>query len=207
MWHAIKRFLSLTGLLCGFVWSGAAFGDESPDLQVGDAAPEFQCVDDRRRLWSSRDFLGKKTIVVFFYPSDFSFCCTRQAVRYRDRVRDFRNLGVEVVGISGDAVEAHRLFQSIHKLSFPLLSDSDGEVARKFGVPLRAGGKAMIADEEGQTIVDDDGRAVKVSRTVTTARWTFVINQEGRVIYRDTEVSPVKDSQEVLEFVRKLRAR
>ena len=206
MWYATRQFFSLTVLFCGFVSAGTTFGDESPGLQVGDAAPEFQCVDDRGRLWNSADVIGKKTIVIFFYPSDFSFCCTRQAVRYRDRVRDFRNLGVEVVGISGDAVEAHRLFQSIHKLNFPLLSDGDGAVAQKFGVPLRAGGKAMIADEEGHSIVDDDGRAVKVSRTVTTARWTFVISQEGRVIYRDTEVSPVKDSQEVLEFVRKLRA-
>ena len=206
MWHATRLLFSLTGILCGHLWAATSFGDESADLQVGDAAPEFQCVDDRGRLWNSGDFLGKKAVVVFFYPSDFSFCCTRQAVRYRDRVRDFRNLGVEVVGISGDGVEAHRLFQSIHKLNFPLLSDSDGDVARKFGVPLRSGGKAMIADASGQTIVDDDGRAVKVSRTVTAARWTFVISQEGRVIYRDTEVSPVKDSQEVLEFVRKLRA-
>lgn len=206
MWHAIQRFLSFTGLMCGFVWSGAAFGDESPDLQVGDAAPEFQCVDDRGQLWNSADFLGKKSVVVFFYPSDFSFCCTRQAVRYRDRVRDFRNLGVEMVGVSGDVAEAHRLFRSTHKLNFPLPSDGEGEVARKFGVPLRAGGKAMIADEEGHSTVDDEGRAIKISRTVTAARWTFVISQEGRVIYRNTEVSPVKDSQEVLEFVRKLRA-
>ena len=69
MWHAIQRFLSFTGLLCGFVWSGAAFGDESPGLQVGDAAPEFQCVDDRGQLWNSADFLGKKSVVIFFYPA------------------------------------------------------------------------------------------------------------------------------------------
>ncbi len=205
MWYATKWF-SVTGLLCGFVLMGNTYGDESASVQVGDAAPEFQCVDDRGQNWNSKDIVGEKMLVVFFYSSDFSFCCTRQAVRYRDRMRDFRNLGVEVVGISGDAVEAHRLFRSIHKLNFPLLADGDGDVARKFGVPLRAGGKAMIADESGQSIVDDEGRAVKVSRAVTAARWTFVISPEGRVIYRDTEVSPVKDCQEVLEFVRKLRA-
>ena len=199
MWHAIKRFLSLTGFLCGFVWSGAAFGDQSAGLQVGDAAPEFQCLDDRGQLWNSADFIGKKAVVVFFYPSDFSFCCTRQAVRYRDRVGEFRDLDVEVVGISGDAVEAHRQFQAAHKLNFPLLSDAKGDVARKFGVPLRDGGKAMIAVP---------GNAMNaVPREVTAARWTFVINQKGRVIYRETEVAPKKDSQEVLEFVRKLRAR
>ena len=196
MWHATK-LLSVTGLVCGFIWIGTAFGDESPGLQVGDVAPEFQCVDDRGQLWNSADFLGKKSVVVFFYPSDFSFCCTRQAVRYRDRVDEFRDLDVEVVGISGDAVEAHRQFQAAHKLNFPLLSDAKGDVARKFGVPLRDGGKAMIAAP---------GNVMNaIPREVTAARWTFVINQKGQVIYRETEVAPKKDSQEVLEFVRKLR--
>ena len=145
MWHAIQRFLSITGLLYGFVWSGAAFGDESSDLQVGDATPEFQCRDDRGQLWNSGDFLGKKMVVVFFSPSDFSFCCTRQAVRYRDREGEFRDLGVEVVGISGDAVELHRQFQAAYKLNLLLLSDANEDIARKFGVPLRDGGKTMIA--------------------------------------------------------------
>lgn len=204
--HTSSRF-TLLALVCGWSLVGPANSAEELVLQIGDPVPEFQCRDDQGEPWTSRDHVGKQLLVVFFYPSDFSFCCTRQAVRYRDRLRDLRDQGVEVIGISGDAVEAHRQFQATHRLNFSLLSDGDGEVARKFGVPLRVGGKAMIADEDGQAIVDAEGRSVKVSRNVTAARWTFVINQEGRVIYRETEVSPVKDSQVVLEFVRQLRAK
>ena len=91
-----------------------------------------------------------------------------------------------------------RLFQHTHKLNFSLLSDDDGQIARQFGVPLRIGGKAVIENAQGTS--------TKVLRQVTAARYTFVINKEGRVIYRATEVSPVKDSQEVLEFLRKRNA-
>ena len=189
------QLLVLTGILSGLLWADASHGG---DLQVGNVAPEFQCLDDQGQIWKSRDHVGKQLVVVYFYPSAFSFCCTRQAVRYRDRLRDICNEGAEVVGVSGDAVEAHRLFQATHKLNFSLLSDEDGNIARQFGVPLRIGGKAIIENAQGTSI--------KVLRQVTAARCTFVIDKDGRVIYRETEVSPVKDSQEVLEFLRKLNA-
>lgn len=206
MWQLPSRIM-VAALFCGWLLAASPSRAEEPSLTIGDRVPEFQCRDDQGRLWKSREHIGQRILVIYFYPSDFSFCCTRQAVRYRDRLRELCDQGVEVAGISGDTVEAHRQFQATHKLNFPLLSDVDGEVARTFGVPLRSGGKAMIADENGQAIVDLEGRSVKFSRKVTAARWTFVVNQEGHVIYRETEVSPVKDSQVVLEFVRKLRAK
>ena len=194
----VRRLFTMTGFLCGLLLTGAVSRGEEQSLQVGEPAPAFQCLDDQGRVWKSRDHVGKTMLVVYFYPSDFSFCCTRQAVRYHDRLRDICNEGAEVVGISGDAVEAHRLFQATHKLDFSLLSDDDGNIARQFGVPLRIGGKAVIEKDHGQSI--------KVPRQVTAERTTFVINKEGRIIYRDNEVSPVKDCQEVLEFLRKRNA-
>jgi peroxiredoxin Q/BCP len=194
------------GLMFGVLCTAVVRGDDGQTLEVGDRLPEFQCLDEYGLTWNSRTHVGKQLLVVYFYPSDFSFCCTRQAQRYRDRLRDFCFEGAEVVGVSGDAVSAHRQFQATHDLGFSLLSDADGQVARKFGVPLRAGGKAMIADEEGHTVVDAEGKAVSIARKVTTGRWTFVIDEQGRVLYRNTEVSPVKDSQEVLEFIRQYRA-
>ena len=192
MGRASRSFVT-TGLLWGSILASIASGDE---LLVGDAVPEFKGLDDQGQLWDSRDHIGKqKYLVVYFYHSDFSFCSTRQAVRYRDRLGEFQNLGVEVVGVSGDAVEAHRLFQEKLSLKFPLLSDGNGDVARKFGVPLRSGGKALIVNAKGQAAI--------VPRDFTAAHWTFVIGKDGRVLYRETEVSPVKDCQEVLEFLRK----
>ena len=194
------RLFTITGLLSGFLLAGAASrGDEG--LQVGNLVPDFKCLDDQGQIWDSREHVGKKLIVVYFYQSDFAFCCTRQAVRYRDCDRDLANQGVEVVGISGDVVAAHRMFKETHRLNYALLSDFEGHVARKFGVPLRAGGKAMVKDAEGKEVVDADGVAITVRRDFTATRQTFVIGKDGRIVYQDATVSPVKDSQEVLDFL------
>ena len=157
-------------------------------------------------MWDSRDHIGKNVVVLYFYRSDFSFGCTRQALRYRDCQKQLADQGAEVVGISGDAVRAHRMFKEAHQLNFALLADCNGNVAGKLGVPMRAGGKAMIADADGNAKVDANGQAIAVSRNVTAARWTFIVGKDGRIVYREVDVSPVKDNQEVLEFLRKLNA-
>ena len=202
----IASLIAMTALLIGssLIDSTNCWGYQAA-LNVGAQAPEFECLNDQGQIWNSSDHIGKRTLVVYFYPSDFSFCGTRQACRYRDHLCELSSHDVDVVAISGDAVEAHRLFQATHTLNFSLLSDGDGEVARKFGVPLREGGKAMIAGAKGQPVINQVGRAVSIPRAFTEANWTFIINQEGRVVYRDTQVSPVKDSQNVLEFIRNLK--
>ena len=200
MRHATRLF-TMTGLLGVFLLAGTASGGDENALQVGDSVPDFKCLDDQGLIWDSREHVGKKPIVVYFYPSDFAFCCTRQAVRYRDSQRALANFDVEVIGISGDVVAAHRMFKETHRLNCALLADFEGNVARKFGVPLRAGGKAMVKDADDKEVVDADGAAIKVRRDFTAERWTFVIGKDGRIVYRDTAVSPVKDSQEVLEFL------
>lgn len=200
MRHSTRLF-TITGLLSAFLLAGTAGGGDENSLQVGDLVPEFKCLDDQGQIWDSRDHVGKKVVVVYFYPSDFAFCCTRQAVRYRDGQRELAAHGVEVVGVSGDVVAAHRMFKETHRLNFALLADFEGNVARKFGVPMRAGGKAMVKDADGMSLVGKDGAAIKVRRDFTAERSTFVIGKDGRIIYRESAVSPVKDSQEVLEFL------
>ncbi len=148
MWH-FTRFLKMTGLWNVSLWSvsllvGAALGDDPKCLQVGDSIPEFQCLDDQGKMWDSREYAGKHMLVIYFYPSDFAFCCTSQAQRYRDCQRELADQGVKLIGISGDTVLAHGMFKTTCSLNFPLLADVDGSIARKFGVPLRSGGKAML---------------------------------------------------------------
>ena len=87
---------------------------------------------------------------------------------------------------------------SEHKLKFRLLSDPKGDVARQFGVPLRAGGKAMANVA--------DGHRIGFPREVTTARWTFIVDTDGRVIYREADVNPIGDTRLVLEFLPRWRA-
>lgn len=197
MRHATRLF-TLTGLLSGWLLAGAVSLAEEQTLQLGDLVPVFECLDDQGQIWDSRDHIGKRPVVIYFYPSDFAFCCTRQALSYRDGHNELAQQCLEVVGISADTVEAHRLFKSKHELKCVLLSDAEGQIARQFGVPLRSGGKAMTIGANGETI--------QIPRKFTAARWTFIVGTDGRILYRDTEASPVKDSQKVLEFLRELNA-
>ena len=185
--NSFATVFKMTGFL-GAILIAAASRAEG-QVKVGEFAPEFCCEDDKGNVWQSRDHVGKKIIVLYFYPSDFAFCCTRQANLYRDHQADFAKLNAEVIGISGDGVQVHREFKEANQLSQTLLSDSSGTVASQFEVPLRNGGKAMA-------------KAGAVPRTVTAARQTFVIGLDGRIKYHATDVSPIKDAQEVLEFLR-----
>ncbi len=206
------RLLTMSGLWSVSLFSitllmGAAFGDDPKCLQVGDSIPEFQCLDDQGKMWDSREYAGKQMLVIYFYPSDFAFCCTSQAQRYRDCQKELADQGVELIGISGDTVEAHGKFKTAYSLNFPLLADVDGSIARKFGVPLRSGGKAVLKNSRGKEIVDSHLQAVAIPRCVTAARWTMIIGKDGRILNRKTDVSPVNDSQEVLEFFHKMAAK
>ena len=187
MRHVTRRF-RMAAILGGCLLLQGVARAQGNGLQVGDMAPEFCCIDDKGNAWESRDHVGKKNVVLYFYPSDFAFCCTRQAKLYRDHKADFADLNAEVVGISGDDVQVHREFKETHQLTYTLLADSSGTVSRVFEVPLRNGGKAM-------------GKTAAFTRTVTAARETFVIGLDGRIKYHVTDVSPIKDAQEVLDFL------
>ncbi len=167
MRHAARLF-TMIGILTGCVMAAAVCHAQA--LEVGDLVPDFKCLDDQGQIWDSREHVGKKMVVVYFYPNDFAFCCTRQAVRYRDGQRELAAHGVEVVGISGDVVAAHRMFKKTHRLNCALLADFEGNVARKCGVPLRAGAKAMVKDADGKEVVREDDAAIKVRRDFTAER-------------------------------------
>lgn len=177
----MSRTLGMIAAVCLMNLTLAAAVGRAQGLEIGDPSPEFECWDDAGHVWKSGDHLGHKLQVVYFYQGDFAFCCTRQAERYQNSLCELYSLDAEVVGISGDSVESHRKFSSEQELDFALLSDGKGEIARKFGVPLRAGGKG---------------------REVTAARWTFIIDQDRRVIYREHDVNPIGDTRQVLEFLR-----
>src|SRR4051812_36173930 len=78
--------------------------DKAVVLQVGDVAPTFRLKDDRGEDWSSADHVGKKWVVVYFYPGDFTPGCTAQARAFTAGMADLVKQGVEVVGVSGDSV-------------------------------------------------------------------------------------------------------
>src|SRR5262249_31844527 len=100
--------------------------DKKIDLQVGDAAPAFEARTDQDTPWDSADRFGKRYVVVYSYPGDFTPGCTAQANAFRDGMNKLSEFGVEVVGVSGDSVKSHELFKKAQKLNFTLLADEAG---------------------------------------------------------------------------------
>jgi peroxiredoxin Q/BCP len=183
-------FVILTSLV-------GADGDDAPiDLKVGDVAPAFQAIDDQGATWKSSDHVGKKYIVVYFYPGDFTPGCTAQAKAFQDNMNKLYDQGAEVVGVSGDSAATHALFKKAFKLEFTLLADETGRLAKQFGVPTSPGAEVRAKDE--------DNKVVRLKREITAARWMFLIGLDGKVIYKNTKVNPVDDSKQVGAILEKL---
>lgn len=183
--------------LLAFALLAALPAQDKVDLKVGDAAPSFAAKDDTGADWKSADHVGKKILVVYFYPASFTGGCTKQACAYRDDQKALSDAGAEVVGVSGDQVKNQEAFKKFHKLNFTLLADDKGEVAKAFGVATTPGEKKVkqkIDDKEEEFI-----------RGVTEQRWTFVIDKAGKIAYKNTKVDAAADSKAVLEVISKLK--
>jgi len=170
--------------------------EEKPvELNVGDKAPAFEARTDGDATWESAARFGKRWVVVYFYPGDFTPGCTAQANAFRDAMNKLTDNCVEVVGVSGDSVQIHALFKKAQKLNFTLLADEEGKVARKFGVPVGPGAKVKAKDA--------DGNPLEFKREVTLSRWTFIIDADGKVAYKNVKVTPADDAKKVTDFITK----
>ncbi len=166
--------------------------------KVGDKAPAFKSVDENGKPWKSSDHIGKKVVVLYFYPADFTGGCTAQACGFRDDIEKFGK-NVEVVGVSGDSVKTHMMFKAHHKLPFTLLADEKGAVAKLFGVPTKAGGNSPAINEKGDK--------VSMPRGVTILRYTVVIDKQGNIAAIDQVKAAGGDAKRVIELVKKLTAK
>jgi peroxiredoxin Q/BCP len=192
----VIRSMVMLSLVC--LVTGRTTADDKAkkgEVKVGDPAPAFQATDDQSNTWKSSDHVGKKILVVYFYPADQTPGCTRQACTYRDDMSKLTEKGVEVVGISGDSAKNHEVFKKAQKLNFTLLADEDGSIAKEFGVPVGKGGEWKTTDADGNQVV--------LKRGITAQRWTFVISKDGKVIYKNTNVKPTEDSKQILELIEK----
>jgi peroxiredoxin Q/BCP len=104
-------------------------------LQIGDIVPNFSSIDTKGNLFDSASVVGKKPVVIYFYPKDNTPGCTAQACSFRDQYEDFLDLGAEVIGVSGDDLDSHQKFTSKYRLPFLLLSDTNKKIRKLFGVP------------------------------------------------------------------------
>jgi thioredoxin-dependent peroxiredoxin len=122
-------------------------------IAVGGPAPDFTLQTGNGDSVRLADFLGKKNVVVYFYPKDFTRGCTAEACGFRDAYGGFKNLGAEVIGISGDDLKSHQAFVKEHNLPFILLSDPDSSVRKAYGVKkslgIIPGRVSFVIDKQG----------------------------------------------------------
>ncbi|MEG3439357.1 peroxiredoxin [Pannus brasiliensis CCIBt3594] len=122
-------------------------------LKIGDRVPEFSLPNQTGAIVNSSDFIGKKPVVIYFYPKDDTPGCTAESCAFRDSHEVFTDAGVEVIGISADSPESHRQFAAKYNLPFTLLSDTNNQVRKLFGVPstlfVLPGRVTYVIDKEG----------------------------------------------------------
>lgn len=183
--------------LAGAVLCSLSAALVAADLNVGDSAPKFSAKDDTGADWKSADHIGKKVVVVYFYPADFTGGCTKQACGFRDDLDQLSKQGVEVVGVSGDTPETHAAFKKYHKLNFALLADEEAKIADAFGVENT---------KEKKTVkFEIDGKEKEFVRGATIKRWTFVIGKDGKIAAVDKMVNAAEDSKKILKIAKELK--
>jgi peroxiredoxin Q/BCP len=135
----MKIYLLSPFLLLAVVWLmgvalPAAGAAQVP--KVGDTAPLIQGQDQEGKAWKLADVVGKKVVLLYFYPKDDTPGCTKEACGFRDRMADLKKDKVEVIGVSFDSTASHQKFIAKYNLNFPLLADTDGKIADAYGVRM-----------------------------------------------------------------------
>ena len=147
-------------------------------VNVGDKAPNFEGPTGDGGNLGLKDFLGKKNVVLYFYPKDDTPGCTKEACSFRDNLSSIRSMGAEIVGVSLDNVESHKKFSTKYNLPFKLISDSRKQIAEAYGV------------------LKDIG--------TSTNRVTFIIDKTGRIAKIFPKVDVTQHTAEVMAALKEL---
>jgi len=146
--------------------------------KVGDQAPEFEGPTTDGSKLGLKDFVGKKNVVLYFYPKDDTPGCTREACSFRDNITPIRKMGAEVIGVSLDSITSHEKFTTKYGLPFPLISDKEKQIAKAFGVLKETG--------------------------TSTNRITFIIDKQGKIAKVFPKVDVSKHTDEVVAALKQL---
>jgi thioredoxin-dependent peroxiredoxin len=150
-------------------------------IEVGSTIPEFKLNDQNGNLFDIASVLGKKNLVIYFYPKDDSPGCTKEACYFRDQFEVFSEADALIIGISGQSVESHKEFAEKYRLSYTLLSDEGNKIRKLFGVPTNFFG-------------------------FLPGRVTYVINKAGKVIYLfDSQIQATKHVDEALRILKEMK--
>jgi peroxiredoxin Q/BCP len=131
---------------------------------IGKPSPDFSLPSTTGENISLKQFKGKKTVVLYFYPKDETPGCTREACDFRDHSAEFEKNNVVVLGVSTDSMETHLRFRDKQKLPFPLLADEDATVSKMFGVYKQKNlyGKKSMGIERTTFVIDRTGRIAQI---------------------------------------------
>ena len=154
-------------------------------LQAGMDAPQFELFDADMEKFSLAAHLGKKNIVLYFYPKDGTPGCTMEANEFSDLDDKFKRLGTLVVGVSRDECLSHAEFRDKYGFSVLLLSDPESIVCKKYGV---------LHDKE----VDGHKR-------IAVQRSTFVIDKQGKLRHVLYGVHAHGHAIEILKLIEELK--
>lgn len=124
---------------------------------IGSSIPGFSLPDQNGNLFNIDSVLGRKKMVIYFYPKDDSPGCTKEACSFRDQYEVFTEADAVIIGISSQSVESHKKFAQKYRLSFTLLSDEGNKIRKLFGVSanvfgLLPGRVTYITDKAGKVV-------------------------------------------------------
>jgi thioredoxin-dependent peroxiredoxin len=169
-----------TFLLISSITSCTSTVNNMQPIQKRSKVPGFVLPDQNGKLFDIGSVLGKKNLVVYFYPKDDSPGCTKEACSFRDQYEVFRQADAEIIGISSDDVESHKKFADKYHLTYTLLSDNEGKVRDLFGVPSGLFG-------------------------LLPGRVTYVVNKQGIVVHTfDSQTQAERHIEESLAALKML---
>ena len=143
-------------------------------------APQFALTDADGKLHQLSEWRGR-WLILYFYPRDKTPGCTAEAIAFRDHLLELAALKAQVAGVSVDDGASHRAFADLECLPFPLLADTDGQVARRYGALTNLA-------------------IVKFAK-----RHTYLIDPDGRIAIAYRDVDPAKHVSEILADLKRLR--
>jgi peroxiredoxin Q/BCP len=148
------------------------FGNQSvPAVEVGASAPKVTATDDAGQPVRFADFYREGVTLVYFYPKADTPGCTAQACSLRDSFEGLKARGVQILGVSEDKPEAQKRFREKYHLPFLLVADSDGAVAKAFGVPT------FLGFAKRQSFLVKNGKVVWRNLNVSPATHVAEVNQ------------------------------